>query len=362
MKMAGKKATMTDRERVEALLKHEKPDRVPLSPCFAQGFCALYYGVSIGESYGNPTVHLAAARKTYRDFGWVWWPFLAYAAMGGWEFGGEIKLPDSEFAQAPTVSRHPVDTPEEAMKLTMPDIKTAGVIPRMMEFCKLSSQERLDNEPWNVTSMIFGPFTVACNITGPEKLAKWALKKPETVHYLVRLVNDFLIAVAEYWKDTFGIEGVLPLAAGVTSSNQIISPKQFEEFVFPYQKELHQKTLDMGYKNIYVHICGEQNENLPYWAQIPMGDPGIISIGHEVELETAAKYFPNDIIFGNLNPTILQVGTPDDVYEASKVLIERGKKIPGGFIFAPGCEIPPVAPVDNIMAMTKAVNDFGWYD
>ena len=193
MKMAERKATMTDRERVEALLKHEKPDRVPLSPCFAQGFCALYYGVSIGESYGNPTVHLAAARKTYRDFGWVWWPFLAYAAMGGWEFGGEIKLPDSEFAQAPTVSRHPVDTPEEAMKLTMPDIKTAGVIPRMMEFCKLSSQERLDNEPFNVNPLVRGPFTTAGTICSPERLTKWLLKKPDIAHHVLRMSADWAI-------------------------------------------------------------------------------------------------------------------------------------------------------------------------
>jgi uroporphyrinogen decarboxylase len=111
-----------------------------------------------------------------------------------------------------------------------------------------------------------------------------------------------------------------------------------------------------------MHICGEQNANLPYWAKVPMGDPGLVSFGHEVDLETAAKYFPNDIIVGNLEPAIIQTKTADEVYEAARVVITKGKKLPTGFIFAPGCELPPMAPVENVKAITRAVNDFGWYD
>ena len=87
-----------------------------------------------------------------------------------------------------------------------------------------------------------------------------------------------------------------------------------------------------------------------------------VSIGHEVTLETAAKYFPNDIIFGNLEPAIIQVRTPEEVYEATRENIEEGKKIAQGYILSPGCELPPRAPIENVMAMTRAVNDFGWYD
>jgi len=67
-------------------------------------------------------------------------------------------------------------------------------------------------------------------------------------------------------------------------------------------------------------------------------------------------------MIGNLEPAIIQTKTPDEVYEASRKVIEKGKKLPTGFIFSPGCEMPPKAPPENIMAMTRAVNDFGWYD
>ena len=359
-----KKAGMTNRERVEALLNREKPDRVPLWPCFGGiGFAVVYTGTTISDAYNKPEVSLAAQRKTAQDFGWVFVPQLGYAAMGGWEFGGEIKWPSGEWSQAPSVIRHAVETEEDAWNLKMPDVKNAGIVPIMTEFYKLSSQEMLDNEPFNVYSTASAPFTLAGNICGAEVLAKWLIKKPKAAHHLLRMATDYTIELAQYYRDIFGIEGVLPLGAEPTSANDIVSPKQFEEFVFPYLKENNEKVLSMGYKHIWFHICGEHNLNLPYWAQVPMGDPGIISIGHEIELETAAKYFPNDIILGNLEPAIIQVRTPEEVYEATKKNIQDGMtKCPQGYMFSPGCELPPMASVDNVMAMTKAVNDVGWYD
>jgi len=360
--MAERTGAMTDKERVEALLRREKPDRIPFWPMSHQPFCMLQAGGTVADSYKKPAECLPALRKTCRDFGWVSIPYLQYGAFGAWEFGGEIKWPESQYSFAPSVVRYPVETPEEAMNLKMPDVKGSGNIPALMELSRKSSQEKLDNEPWNVVCARVGPFTVAANFLGPEKFAKWLIKAPEACHHMLRLSADYLFELTLYWKDTFGIESVLPYGAEPTTANQIISPKHFEEFALPYIKELQEKILSLGYKTTFMHICGEQNLNLPYWAQIPMGDPGIVSFGHEVGLETAAKYFPNDIIFGNLEPVIIQTKTPEEVYEASRKVIETGKNLPGGFIFSTGCSLPARVNPENVMAMTRAVNDLGWYD
>ena len=119
--------------------------------------------------------------------------------------------------------------------------------------------------------------------------------------------------------------------------------------------------LATGVKHIYMHICGEQNANLASWAQIPYGKPGIVGFGHEVDLETASKYFPEHIIMGNVEPAVIQNGTPEQIYKLSKICIEKGRKHPGGFMLAPGCEMPPMAPEENVCAMMQAVSDFGWY-
>lgn len=93
-----------------------------------------------------------------------------------------------------------------------------------------------------------------------------------------------------------------------------------------------------------------------------MGNPGIVSIGHEVELETAARYFPEDIILGNIEPSIMQTGTPDEVYNATAMVVKKGKELPCGFIFSMGCQFPPRASIENVRAMNKAVHDFGRYE
>jgi uroporphyrinogen decarboxylase len=206
------------------------------------------------------------------------------------------------------------------------------------------------------------PYSTAGCVCGPEKLNRWLIKRPDVAHHLLQLVTNFVIDTAKYWKDKFGTENSYVQSGEPLASNDMISPRHFEQFVFPYLKQVYEELRSLGYKYIHSHICGEQNANLPYWSRLPMGDPGIISIGHEVDILRAAEYFPNDIILGNLEPAIIQTGTPQQVYEASREVIEKGKMCSGGFIFASGCQLPPMSPSENILMMTKAAEDFGWYE
>jgi len=210
--------------------------------------------------------------------------------------------------------------------------------------------------------LAFGVFTGAAFLCGPEQLCRWMIKRPEVANRLLRLATDQAVERVRYWADTYGPEHVLPLAGEPTASNQIISPKHFQEFALPYIKETFERILDMGVKHILCHICGEQNLNLPYWAQVPIGDPGIVSIGHEIDLEVASKLFPNDVLMGNVETAIIQSGTPREVYEATRICIEKGRNHPGGFMLSPGCEMPTRVPSYNVWTMMKAVNDFGWYE
>ena len=359
--MRKKTDAMTEKQRVEALLRREKPDRVPIFP-FALGFATVYTKTSVADAFNNPEVSLAAQQKACEDFGWISMPVMGYASFGAWEFGGEMKWPSTEFDMAPMVTRHPIETEEAAFGIALPDVKTAGIVPLQTEFFKLSSQDRHDNKPFKSLCYTGGPFTKASNLVGADRFCKWLIKKPKAAHQVMRVMTDFMKKLTEHWKDTLGVEGVLPWGADPSSSNQMISPKHFEQYVLPYTRELNEKILSLGYRHIFCHICGEQNLNLPFWAQIPFGNPGLLSFGHEVDIETAAEYFPDHVIMGNIEPAIIQFGTPEEVYQASRKIIEKGKNLPGGFIFALGCEMPTMAPVENVKMMTKAANDYGWYD
>lgn len=350
---------MTEQERVQALFHHRKPDRVPIWP-FGTLFAVLNSGYRVGNLYRDPAA-LTALRNFMRQYHWLCTPMVGYSIVGAKELGGEIKFPTSEFAQAPTIARHPVETEEDAWNLKLPDVSTAGMVPKAITACQQIKENPPDNEPFCLV-VLSGAFTVAGSICSVERLCRWLVKKPAVAHRILRLATDLIVAIVQYLRDSLGTEGVVPFVGEATSSNQLISPKHFAEFALPYNKELYEKILKMGYRHIFSHICGDQNLNLPYWAQIPMGNPGLVSIGHEVDIATAARYFPHHIIVGNIETGIIQTGSPEQVYNLSKMCIEKGKKCPGGFILGPGCELPPKAPQENVWMMTQAVNDFGWYD
>jgi uroporphyrinogen decarboxylase len=130
----------------------------------------------------------------------------------------------------------------------------------------------------------------------------------------------------------------------------------------PYIRRLSDRMAEIGIKHGFYHLCGEQNANLPFWSTVPMGNPGIVSLGHEVDLEVASQYFPGHILMGNIEPALIQVGTPEQVYAAAKACILKGRKHPAGFILAPGCELPPLSPEKNVWAIMQAVSDHGWYE
>lgn len=354
--MEARHERMTHKERMDAIIKRQPTDRIPFIHR-GYGFCAKNVGYSIADIYEDPEKSFMAQHYTGLQYNSDGTPFYTFVSYGSWEFGGEIQWPVDRYASGPSVAKRPVSKPEDLDNLVLPDPKTAGCIPKAMEFARL--QEKHDVQ---IAFLCGSPFTHAANLCGVETFMKWIIMKPDAVHKAMRIMTDHILQVAKYFIDTFGRDRVLARSAAPTESNSLISPKHFEKFVLPYIQELHSKVLEMGAERIYCHICGEQNANLEHWKMVPFGDPGMLSFGHEVSIETAAKSFPDQIICGNLNPQIISKGTPEQVYEESRKVIEDGKRYaPGRFIFMSGCEIPPITPPYNIYMMQKAVEDFGWY-
>ncbi|MFC1902148.1 uroporphyrinogen decarboxylase family protein [Chloroflexota bacterium] len=348
---------MTSAERLDALIRGEPLDRVPFLS-FILGFCAKNVGYPVAAIYRDPEKSFRAQVWTREQYGYDSEPFYGYASYGGWEFGGEIKFPDGEYEQAPSHGKFAVETEQDVEKLVPPDVKTAGMLPLAMQFSRLQ-----DEHGFSPSVVVGGPFTIAGNVCAVETLCRWLIKKPELVHRLLRLATDHVLDIARYWIDTFGAGRVAFQIWEPLATNQIISPPQFEKFVLPYQVELHEKILAMQIKSLLCHVCGEQNLNLPYWAQVPMGDAGIVSIGREIDIATAVEYFGDtSVIAGNIEPAILQTGTPAEIYEVCRRAIEEGKHAPRGYALMQGCEVPVNTPPYNLYTMKRAVDDFGGYE
>jgi uroporphyrinogen decarboxylase len=342
-------------ERIRSMLSGKAVDHVGFY-LMARGFCAKNTNLPINSFFLDP-------RKSFESQVWVKQMFgqdqnlRLSPALGAWEFNGDIKMPRGEDDFLPTVVRYPVRCEEDARNLKLPDVTTAGWTPLAMEF------STLQNRAGFMTTVRSGtPLTIAEQACGTELLRLWMVKKCPVVHRILEMVTEFCIKLTQYWVKTFGGENVEPQIGASKEATLVTSPEAFREYVLPYTKELYKQISAMGVKQIFTHLCGDQNSNLPYWREISFGNPGSVSVGHEVDLLTAIKHLGEScIIVGNVNPEVLRTGTPQEVYELSKQCLEKGKKAPRGFILAPGCELHTLSPSCNVWSMKKAINDFGWY-
>jgi len=320
-------------------------------------FAVQNVGYPAVAAYNDPLKSFEAQIETIARFGEDGIPRMAVGGASDvtWAFGGTLKWPADEHSMAPMATRHPVNSEAEVETLTMPgDIAAAGPLPLYLDFARLCHKNGLPVFPF-ITSPIEG----ARSLCGPELLMRWMIKKPDLAHRLLRLATDYSVAVVRLFAAAFPPANILTYLAAPTASNQMLSPRFFETFVLPYQTQLHEEILKTGIRHIYCHICGEQNKNLPLWRKIPMGNPGIVSFGHEVAIETAVKLFGSDcIIAGNIDPAIIHLGQQDQVLRLCMTALARGSRAPRGFILMPGCGIPPNIPPGNLLMLKKAAADF----
>lgn len=343
---------ITSTGRIAALLAGEEIDRVPFFP-FSLGFSALNVGCPVAAVYSDPEKSYTAQLLTQRMYGYDQDPFLGYAAYGTYEFGGETNFPTGSVIHAPSSVSFPVKSEADVGKLQLPDPEKAGMLPRALEFSKLQKQNGT-----GVSVVLAGVFTLAVNLCGVEKLCMWLVNEPDTADKLLATAADHILDVVSLWVDSFGAEGFMPQLWEPAAANSIISPRHFERFVLPHQKKLHERILAVGVKHILCHICGEQNKNLPFWSQVPMGNPGIVSIGNQVSIASAIEHFGDKcVIAGNLATELVGSGSGQEIYDAATKCIEQGRKAPRGFILMTACETPPLTPPYNFYMINKAVRD-----
>jgi uroporphyrinogen decarboxylase len=340
------------------LLAGERIDR-PLVWLYGgvPSFAVRNVGYDPVVAYNNPEKAFDAQIKTIAMYGSDGIPRMCVGGASDvtWAFGGDIKWPTGEHDMSPVAVRNPVNSENEAMTVKLPaDIASAGPMPLYLTMARSQNDNDLPVFPF-ITSPIEG----ARSLCGPELLMRWMVRKPALAHRMLRLATDYSVAVVRHFAEAFPPENQLILVAAPTASNQMISPKFFEAYVLPYQYELHTETLACGLGHIFCHICGDHNKNLTMWQQIPMGDPGIVSFGHEVDLSDAvARFGDKCIIAGNVEPAVIHLGPAREVYRLSREALEKGQKAPRGFILMPGCGIPPQVPPYHLYMLKKALTDW----
>ncbi len=142
-------------------------------------------------------------------------------------------------------------------------------------------------------------------------------------------------------------------------SDDVMGPKQFEEFVWPFWKRAIDKTFELGYDVVSMFFEGRRDNQLKYFTDYPKGSM-LIRFAQTDIFRAKEMLGDRACIMGNMPINMLQVGSPSEVEEYCKKLIKVvGKN--GGFILRCGTDFTQEAKIENVKAMMDTVHKYGWY-
>ncbi|WP_287155857.1 uroporphyrinogen decarboxylase family protein [Candidatus Solincola tengchongensis] len=205
-----------------------------------------------------------------------------------------------------------------------------------------------------------GPFRESWSLLGSmEKLLYYYVKNPGFVRDLARLVTDYILEVvdmaADLGADVIALDGDLAF-----SQSTLMSPAQYEDFVFPYHREITEQAHRRG-----MLIVKHSDGNM--W---PIME-GIVEAGfdgfHPVQPqcmdigEVKTRYGGRLCILGNIDCTyLLPFGSEEEVEETVRETI-RVAAPGGGYVISSSNSIHPGCKPENYLALVRAARKYGTY-
>lgn len=192
-----------------------------------------------------------------------------------------------------------------------------------------------------VEGWIEGPIAEAADLRGINTLMTDFFDDPQFVRDLFAFVVEMELRFAkEQIKAGADLIGVGDAAAS------LVGPQFYEEFVWPYEKQLMDGIHAMGGRT-RLHICGNTSKILR-----GMGRLGchVVDLDYMASLsEGRAQMGVGQVLLGNANPVaVLRDGTPEQVMQ---VVAQCHQEAGARFIVGAGCEVPRDTPEANLRAL-----------
>ncbi len=347
--------TMTPRERWQAVLKHEKPDRVPMD----------YWGTE--EASAKLVAHLGCANlgealvRLHVDRPLTVGPRYAgpAPAAGGDIFGRRYQTVDYGSGAYSECVFHPLAAYESVAEIekryTWPD-------PDWWDYSRIADAVKgHDDVPLRGGGS--EPFLAYCNLRGQEQAYMDLALNPEMVHYcLDRLFHLAYEGTARIFEQIPGRVMITYIAEDMGSQESLLfSRAHIREFLLPRMKRMMRLAHDAG-AFVFTHSDGAIREVIPDLIEIGADVLNPVQWRcHGMDRGGLKRDFGGRLVFhgGVDNQETLPFGTVEDVRR--EVLDNLGiLGEGGGYILAPCHNIQAVSPPENVVAMYTTGYENGW--
>lgn len=405
-------------KRLDDAVAFQTPDRVPLAP-MDETFCAAYSGHTMAEGVYDFDIGAACVKKATEDFDFDvcfgtsndffgYGPILDACGCTLLQWAGEKntictdmsihQYVEKEYMKEDEYPELLSDPSGYVMRKIMPQILTTaaplanihfesmfgmGSITNLIQFAdpqvvetfqRLNRAGMLQAEifrenaafekemmeegyPLFVKGMTFAAFDFFSDcLRGTLGVSMDMMEQPENVHQALDIFHQAAIGMAMSTASMGNGKYVfIPCHKGI---DMFMSDEVYAEFYWPTLKDLVEKIVAAEYTP-YIHTEGPYNTRLKYLKELPEHKCVIAFTDMDMKKvkETVGQH---NCITGGINEHLLETGTPEQVTEAVKRMLDVCAP-GGGYIFAVNRTLNSNCKPENVEAMCDAVRKYGQY-
>lgn len=344
------KETMTSKERIDAVLAGKPVDRTPFAVLNGHAWIAARNGLTMASMLDLPDAGARILVDAYREIGTDIFTSGCAAAWPMMEvMGGKV---DMNTLSAEILSR-PLKSIEDIgifdVDTVIADMRKNHYYQRTL--VQMRKMREIVGDDIMIGGGFFGPFTMAAQMLGVQDFMIELIDgEEEDVHKVIDFAAEIVIA---YLEDLVGNGLDLITLPEPVASGDLISTAYYEQFVLPADLKVRERMAEKC-PLILTHICGKTDRLVPIVAKAGFDIFSVDSIDMvRAQQDSAGRC----ALFGNLSPAlVLASKSADEVYGISVKLCEEMKPF-GGFILAPGCDLSPNIPFENLRAMARAARE-----
>jgi hypothetical protein len=369
---------MKAKERIAAVIALEKPDRVPVGPLLDH-FAATYTGITKAEFMQERPKRIGAILRCLDELGPWDISFLAETVIPALLYGAPARvrwpgkdLPADEihqFEEFELLDPQDYDRLVQYGLTKFLSLVSKRLYPDMtfikglamgagftVEIRRHAAMVRAAGTEPAVGFMLPGPlfeFFSLGRSMGPMSMDLY--DRPDKVKAAGQVWARAMTSLAIRYAKLVGIPRVF---IGLSrSSPSLISPRHFEEFIYPELEYMVHHLIDAGLTPLF-HMDTDWSRCLPYFKRFP-AKKCIMELDGSTDIFKAHEIMAgHTCLMGDVPAYLLAFKSKDEVLAYCKRLItEVGRD--GGFILSSGCSIPSNARPENVKALAEAAQEWG---
>jgi MtaA/CmuA family methyltransferase len=191
-----------------------------------------------------------------------------------------------------------------------------------------------------IIGKVMGPWTLSYHMYGIQEFLADTLIDPDKV----RAFLERLAAVTLRFGRAQIAAGADLLCLADHATGDLVRGTMYRDFLLPIHRELTRAFE----RPVVLHICGDTLDRVGYIAQAGFA---AFHFDSKVDAKDAVRAAGRMPLIGNVNnPEVLLRGTPEMAEAQARYAVEAGVRVVG-----PECAVPLRTPVENLVAIRRAV-------